>query len=517
MENKQGLLYLVPKATFYNTQSEVVKKGEALHSELLEADRLLYTYLLYFSKSTYYSKSLIISNLLTNSLNKEDNKSYLEKDAALLSVEDFLIHKALFSENITHALKLLLSLKEKRINNARTTATILAFLFKRGNLDQIAIKYKVKVRELLIHALGLKTVKGIVRRDKAEMAKFKRFVDVYGNPFALEVIDFVNGVQSDSFTSPFLKEYVRVAQLMADSTVWDIAQQLKGTTLPIEVLEGFNSHYQRNISLKNLLDNAVVSEKQKAQIQNRVERENKVISEPTEKIVVEVDYSKQDLMALYRLIYAQVDTISENEIARIFRAINEKVSAIATGSIGETNLVDGETALITDFSGSTEGSKATHLHPFFKTTVLRNVILAAGGPDVQEYQVGGDMVGNLRYPSGNSNLMDSLLSAAEDGFKKVIVISDGFENVGSFDQVHKKLAELGHPMEVIHFNPVFSPKNFSFKSIGENVTTVPFSEVEEIASLVDFIMLANDETRFKQVIRAKIDSEMAVLTEGGTK
>ncbi|MFW6024888.1 MAG: hypothetical protein ACOCRX_00955, partial [Candidatus Woesearchaeota archaeon] len=142
MQNKQSLLYLIPKSSYYNSEEKVIKEGLNLHNEMFKSDRVLYSYLLYFNNSTYYSKSLIIERLLANSLNKPQYSTILKKDPKLLKIEDELIIRALRSENITHALKMLLHLKKNRINNSRTQNIILKFLFERNNLDYIAIKYK---------------------------------------------------------------------------------------------------------------------------------------------------------------------------------------------------------------------------------------------------------------------------------------------------------------------------------------------------------------------------------------
>ena len=80
MKNIQSLLYLTPKSTYYNKKEYVINEGLYLHQTLFDEDRELYTYLLYFTNSTYYSKSIIIENLLSNSLYKNENKEIVEKD-----------------------------------------------------------------------------------------------------------------------------------------------------------------------------------------------------------------------------------------------------------------------------------------------------------------------------------------------------------------------------------------------------------------------------------------------------
>ena len=50
MSKIQSLLQITPKDTFYNSKEEIIANSKAMHKELMERDRELYTYLLYFTK-----------------------------------------------------------------------------------------------------------------------------------------------------------------------------------------------------------------------------------------------------------------------------------------------------------------------------------------------------------------------------------------------------------------------------------------------------------------------------------
>lgn len=500
MENKQGLLYLTPKASYYNTKQEVVKEANRLHEAVLTEDRALYTYLLYFSNSTYFSKGLIVEKLLANSLHKEEQAAFFKADAEMLAIEDALIQHALFGENITHALKLLLSLKAKRINNSRTRRVILSFLFKRGNLDRIAIKYKQKVKELLIHALGAGVVHGIAEREEKSMKKFYQLVDVYQNRFALETFDFVFG-KEQKYASPLYSEYMKVRK---DFETGNVALDHQ-TELPIEVLEGFNSFYKRHLYLDTLLQKAVVSDKQKIQMQNRVAK----VSTPQAPVKLEVDFSKFGIAELVKYRYSRND-ISEEEAAEIDDHI-KRLSLQLKDAVKDEFIVDLEkTAFLLDVSDSHKGSAETKNHPFYKNLTLALILTASYEQgDQGVYYAGGkwDADGTLQ-PEGHTDLTKGLLSAAKDGYTNLIVFSDGFENVGSFDLVHSRLAEIGHNINVVHFNPVFSPKNFAFKMLSERVLSVPYTDEKDLGNLALFCLLGTDKEAFKQVMRERITSDL---------
>lgn len=508
MLNKQTLLYVTPKATFYNSQKEVIAKAQEAHNAVMAEDRTLYTYLLFFPNATYYAKSLIIQNLLGDSINKHPELT--AADPKLLEVEDALIYNALMNENITHALKMLTSLKEARINNSRTSNVILRFLFDRGNLDRIVIKYKKKVKELLIHAIGQGNMHAIARWDEKGKALFEKKIAVYNNPFAQEVISFLAG-KNPEYHSSNLQAYHKVRTLFLNGQINYSNAIAEIKQIPLEVLEGFNSGAKEKLMIEYLLQHANLSEKQKVQVQKRVEKINKEnIDKPIVQVVVEVDYTKQDIFDLYRLLYSGKEFTEEEK--------NNIHLAIAMKTIEMQNVVASQFdfnephGVIIDASGSHAGSKESHLHALIKNKILSDVFVSRYRENL--IQVGGYQEDGLLFPEGHTDLASALLKAAEAGFKKVFLFSDGFENVNSFDSVHKALAAIGHDIKVIHFNPVFSPKTFSFKTVGDNVTTIPYASHKDLVTINFFYLLAEDPELFKVLVREEIEK---TLLKGGDK
>lgn len=242
-----NLLYLTPKATYPTRQEDIVRETRELHREAFSMDRELYTYLLYFLDSTYYSKGLIIQQLLTHSLNKPEHQHILREDPDRLRLEDELILRALRNETITHALKLLLTLKEQRINNARTTRLILRFLFERDNLDRIAIKYRQKLKSLLIHALGKTAMHHLLERTPQAAGIYGKFISPYSRMDGYELFDFLWG-KNVFFRNPYFVEYLSVKDHFAYGTL----HLLEPTCVPIEVVNGFNLFYKGHLDLRDL-------------------------------------------------------------------------------------------------------------------------------------------------------------------------------------------------------------------------------------------------------------------------
>lgn len=495
MKNIQSLLYLIPKSSYYNSEQEVIQEGIALHNDMFQKDRELYTYLLYFTESTYYSKSLIVERLLGNSIYKEEYKPLLDKDPRLPEIEEALILHALFNENMTHALKLLLRLKNQRINNARTQKIILRFIFDRGNTDFIAIKYKNKIKQLLIHALGQKTVHDILERRPEGYAKYNKLIKPYGNPYDLEVFDFVFNKDRE-YKSEYLKEYVKIRDDFKNDTI----DFRKPINLPKEVLEGFNNFYKRGINITTLIAISNLSNKQKIQLQNTVKRHSNNTME------LKIDLTQYSIIELLKYMYNKID-ITKEEIDKCNHIIEEKAREIRNSIQGDFIVDLDNTAIIVDCSDSHSGSAQTKMHPFFKNITLMKVLENGNKDNI--FLVGGRTNSNsLLEPCGDTDLSTALLKVAEKGYKNVIVLSDGFENVGSFDKVYKQLKNIGIDINAIHFNPVFSPRDFSFKSISDDIVAFPYTSERDIKNVMLFYLLNTDKEAFKKAIRQRIEKEL---------
>ena len=165
--------------------------------------------------------------------------------------------------------------------------------------------------------------------------------------------------------------------------------------------------------------------------------------------------------------------------------------------------LDDTAVIVADCSDSHMGSAQTKMHPFFKNITLMkvfenkdkdNIFLVGGKPTI--------MV--LLSHSGDTDLVQHFLKCLRQGYKNVIVLSDGFENVGSFDKVYKQLKNIGIDINAVHFNPVFSPKNFSFKSISDSIVALPFTSEKDIKNIMLFYLLNTDAEAFKKAIRERI-------------
>lgn len=420
---------------------------------------------------------MIIESLLGSSINKPENAT---NDTRRLEIEDALIINALFNENMTHALKMLLRLKDKRINNKRTSHLILTFLFKRGNLDKISLKYKVKIKDLLIHAIGLPTINKMFEDNKEGQLLLQKLVFKYKNHWIEETLHFVFNKNFEYKNENYI-EYNEVKSVFEKKDLKGVLNS--ASLLPIEVLIGFNNFYGTNFNLSDLYKKSVVSDKQKIQLQNSMKKND---------VEVKVDFTKYSILELFKYLYSR-ETVSDHY--DLFELIREKADEATI------NTPRGA-CVIWDCSASNFGSEESSMAAHYKNLVFAEIF------NLPIYRVGGHIKNSLIYPEGDSDLVPALLLAVEEGFKSIYILSDGFENSGEFDVVYDSLLKIVDGLKVVHFNPVFSAKNFTFKTLHERIPTIPFSDEKDLKYIELFSLLNTDQGAFKVTVREKILSEL---------
>lgn len=490
--NIQELLFLTPKSNYYDKKKDILEGNQQIHQSFFEENRELYTCLLYLDNMTYYSKALIIKNILKNSLYKEENK--INKEQILL--EDALIKYCLYNENITHALKMLLYLKENRVNNSRTTKIILDFLFNRKNLDFICIKYKNKIKQLLIHCLGLKNINKILSQDKDSKKIYNKYFRVYDlekyeieqSTFCFEFIFFVFNIEH-KYTNECFLEYFEVRNNVIEN------KPIKETFLPIEVVKGFYSFYKkypiRNI---DVIGKTNISDKQKIQMQNTIKKENNGL------LKLNINYSKYDLLDLIKYLY---NSVTLNERSEINNILKEKYIQYSK----DIELNKEKTAIIVDYSDSQSGSQESLNHNFFKTLILKNIIIeyfSNNNITFREYIVGSKInEDGLLIPYGETCLYKPLIQGIKDGFSNFIIISDGYNNIGNFEEVYHALTKI-RDIKITHFNPNFSAKNKEMKKLANNIQPIAFKDEYDLKNLRLYYMLNEDPQKFINIVKDNI-------------
>lgn len=485
--NKQSLLFLTPKSTYYNTKQDVIEEGLRLHEELLEKNRELYTCALFFNNATYYSKSIIIKNLLENSLNKPENNYILEKDIRRLELENKLIMYSLKNENITHALKTLIFLKDNKVNNSRVTKIVLSFIFDRNNTDYICIKYKNKIKNLIIHALGMSKVVAILENDIKGQKIFNKYIGIYNNPNAFEIMNFVFNKPFDYKNENFI-EYIEVSNCFKNNET----HKIKDTILPIEVLQGFNSFFKTNISLSTLFTKSNVSDKQKIQMQNSIKKDS------NNKIEISLDLNKYSMLELFKYMYNKTE-ITKQEVENIKTILKEKASEIAKNlSLNKEN-----TCIIVDCSHSHIGNSTSINHPLYMNLILCEVFNSFFElNDINHETFFTSYKTNelgLIIPNGYTCLYESLIEGVKGNYTNFIFLTDGFNNVGDFEEIYKALKRIEN-INAVQFNPVFSPKDMSCKEISPLIPTIPFKDEEDLNFLeLSYLFNSNEEEFIKKV------------------
>lgn len=488
------ILTFVPKGSFYNTEDEQVQAIEQKWKDCLSEDRDLFS-LATILPGSAYSKGRMNYYMLANPV---DTSSSITKLDNLYLLEPTIIQHNLDNESIPRALKNCLMLANNRVNNRRTQKVILRYIFDRDIQDivNLAIKYKQKLARLIRHALGKQNLYGILHhRDSSDSQLFNKHIGKYTTLEALNVLDFIFDHLDASKRSPIAKlaQYQDLREYAKSSDKEGFMHIADQKVLPIEVLMGFRNTYtyKLDIPIGDILETGKMSDRQKIQLQSTAKRED---------AEVEVDYNKQDIYDLWKLLYSQVFDSKQ--------VTDDLVEAIDRKSKQKLDIDIGRTVVIMDASRSMEGSDKRFLHPFLTGLSLITVL-----PNVKEViYVGGKLVGTSRdmnhrnhpllpsvvVPSASTNLWEALLEAQTYDVDGIVVISDGYENSvkGAFEHVYKSITDK----KVYHVNPVFASETASARRLASDLEPIVIDDYKQVKTNLIFRLLQTDKALAKSML-----------------
>lgn len=483
------ILAFVPKGSFYNTEDEQVQAIEQKWKDCLSEDRDLFS-LATILPGSAYSKGRMNYYLLSNPVTPSSSSIVIRDNIYLL--EPTIIQHNLDNESIPRALKNCLMLVDNRVNNRRTQKVILKFIFDRDIQDiiNLAIKYKQKLARLIRHALGKQNLYNILNHDGK---LFHKYIGKYCPESALSLHDIIyflfdksNKATTIDYKLGLYSELRRCAKVNDVDGFMLIANQ---KALPVEVLIGFRNTYKLDISLADLLETGKMSVRQKVQLQSTAQRED---------IVVEVDYDKQDIYDLWKLLYSQVFTSKQ--------VADELIEAIDNKSKRKLDIDIGDTIVILDASRSMEGSDKRFLHPFLTGLSLISVL-----PNVKEVlYVGGKLTGisqnisahpllpSVVIPSNATKIWETLLKAQSYDADSIVIISDGYENSvkGAFEHIYKGITDK----KVYHVNPVFASETASARRLASDLEPIVIDDHKQMKTNLIFRLLQTDKVLAKNML-----------------
>lgn len=474
-----------PRASFYNTEDETVEAVNALHREVFNLDRGIYTIMLGLPGAMDWGRQLGVTNLLNTRV--DGSPAFLTPEQETRAIQ-WLTNRL----PITRRLKLFVGLKEKRVNNARTRKLILRSVLNDEDLEWHAVKYRSKLRDSLIHAWG-ERMTGILRsilekdtRTDKEKGIYRDHVDRYLDVSAPENIKdclrFILG--SDQVTTPLFQSYY------AADEDFSVLQDL-----PPEVAEGKRAtfHPEKDVSLVLEQTKDKMTETQAMRSERSAERRG---------IEVEWDPNRQEMVNLY--VYALERGITEE----IRQALNDKAEQIAQRLPFQYTAV----GIVIDTSKSMIGHRTQKYRPLAVSLAVRDVLehMTTGSVDVA--YTGGEINGhNLPQPKGHTELAQGLLEVMREDRDAVFILTDGYENVtaGRVAEVIGHLRKMGVTTPIFQITPTFSAEAFGAKMLSNQAPILTVGN--KIEALGTGMVKAALETDLMRGIQALINTVAPLL------
>jgi hypothetical protein len=490
-----GILQFAPKGSYYEDENEQLWVMNQLWSELLNHDRTLFC-LLMLLNGTGYSKGSMSHLLLSNPIN-QDAKAVVPSGLSF-DYETRVIRYNLYKEKTPRALKNLLMLAgnegKTRVNNSRTRKLIIDYIFNRDHksLDSLAINFKGKLKKLITHALGKYDLHKILSGDEKLFQKWIGRV----NPNAMTVLCYLFDValEPDKVYAHFQK-IQQVQTLKQYAQVGDV-EKFKGCMkgLPYLTVLGYRNTYKLDIEPGDIMEGTKISTKQSIQMQSASKRKGAEIK---------VDYKKQNIYDLYKLLYHKLQTQDYDDIDKLEEGIEYVSENIKKLDIGPVYIV-------LDASRSMTGNEKRFMHPFLTSlsiiTMIENMVgFTYVGGRIEKVTDTAEAI----IPTGSSPLWKGLAQAIEEGAKRILVISDGYENTlkGMFDHIYKHYKESGYDFELLHINPVMAAdgKTGTTRKLTEDVEPIPVAGHEYLETEIIFRKMVESPDMVKSLLTTKFN------------
>lgn len=451
------------RATYYNTREEIEKAAAEVHQRLYSLDKGLYGMMLLLPGMNNFTRQLGLRNLLSKEI-KACHSIFLndlqEKKILLKLIELLPPHRLLNT---------MVEFKERKINSARSRNVILHFLLGGKKLDWWSVKYRHKVRMVLVHAWGEHTSgilasilkKNADERNKTEAIFLSRNIDKYINSHVslqkvYDSIGFVlNGRNQNSHLD--IHAAFRNASMELES----------GAVLPYEVLEGLRSTYHKNRTNAEVL----------ALTSSQLTRNQKIIFQrksEEQEVKIEVNFLDYDGVKLYT--YAFERGMSDE----ISKALKTKAKEAAS----QLPYQFGRIGILVDTSASMLGNNERRLHPISSALALRDMLAANSSEATICYS--NHQRGNcceLVHCGGATSPGESLLELLSLELDTIFILSDGYENApsGRVGEITMMARKAGIKTPVIHLSPVAAAESGGIHTLGEAIESLPVNRPEALA------------------------------------
>jgi hypothetical protein len=342
------------------------------------------------------------------------------------------------------------------------------------------------LKKLIRHALGKQDLTKVIMGD---LYTFDKWIGRY-HTNAIPVILYL-------FDKPFptgivMAHYKKIDQVMnlkeaaRKDDVAMFVKYMKG--LPILTVMGYRNTYKVTIDKADIFEATKKTTKQSIQMQSAAKRSGTKIA---------VDYKKQDIYDLWKVLYHQVMTGDNEDTDKVVEAIDHQVAHVLP------KIDMGKITVILDMSKSMSGSDERPFHPILTSLSILSVL-----DNVEDLiYVGGTPTSSIYIPGGATDLATGLTEAVKRGAKKIILISDGYENSvkGMFEHVYKHFKQSDPEIDLMHINPVMAADatEGTTRCLAEGVKPLPVTSYKFLETEVLFNKMLDNREMVKQLLVAK--------------
>lgn len=452
------------RASYYNTQKEIEASVLAIHKKLFSLERSIYGMALLLPGVNDYAKQTGLQMLLSHA-----NIAKAEQSILTITQEWMLLQRLVQDLPPQRMLNTFLELKSKKVNNARTRRIILSVLLNSPKLELWSVKYRRKIKEVLVHGWGERTSsiiknilqKNAVSRDEKENAILKEKLEKYlvgsaNKEKVFSAVSFVLGNTTDA----------KLGLHKAFSTAkTDINA---GRILPYEVLEGIRSTYHKNVTNAEVL---VLTKNQLSQTQKLV------FQRKAEEQKVEISFNPADYDAAKLYIYAYERGMTQE----VKDALQQKAQKLAANL--PVNF--GKTGILVDNSASMQGNDTQKMHPMAIALATKDVLVAASEEaHIVFTQNGSEEIetSGLTNCTGATSIGEKLVELLALNLDSIFIISDGYENApsGRVYEVLRAAKFLGIETPIIHINPVMAAEAKGVRKLSPEINTFPLNRPEAL-------------------------------------
>lgn len=424
---------------------------------------------------------------------------YDEKLGNILIVR--ALHNLDVDSGITYVLRLFAQYKDNKINNARAKKLVSRFVWTHPNLDFISVKYRNKLKSILMHVYGVKSStalalvckdfveSGIFRNEKSRKLAhdsigkftddFERAARAYLFIFGRGKKDYFTDVEKYKVTNQYFKAKTDIFSV--DSVPEEVIVGLIGNKNHPQYQELWSNKTKRQDTLKQVRErNKVTSANQ----QVRQTKKNESLGVQKEVKMEQVT----DFLALYKTGYENGFT-PEINMAIDQLAEKKKFRNFAYQNVG----------IILDKSASMLGHKAESKNTPRAVADFTAKVLKKSCASAKIIETSGQ----------NSDLASAYINLMEQGsYDAVFILSDGYENSydGLLNEVVGAFREMtGDATPIYHASPVVGAEtNAKVRSMGNQISTMAVSKPEAISVQISGKLLEQDtkkwlENQFKML------------------